>query len=317
MRNFKNLNRFLTVPKRHRIDNRAPYFHHGTMRNAHCLTLGLLLISFPGYSAPLKPRMIYGPDDRREIHEITARPALDTAAATVALLQRSSLHRRKDGLIAVSGSTYGEDQGLCSDERFYSQPAAAFCSGAVVGPDLVLTAGHCLEDVKCEDIRIAFGYANLSEDHEPRLLLQEDIAECREIIRGKSDFALIRTHKRLTNLPLTISYGEPKPRDPVVLAGHPSGLPLKIVEGSTLTRVKGKHLSAQVDAFGGNSGSPITHADSGELLGILVEGEEDFVDDKAAGCKRARKCHTGASCGSEKVLRISAILKELGGELPH
>ncbi|NUM89702.1 MAG: hypothetical protein HUU37_10895, partial [Bdellovibrionales bacterium] len=108
----------------------------------------------------------------------------------------------------------------------------------------------------------------------------------------------------------------PEPKDPITLAGYPSGLPMKVVEDARVTRVREIHLNAQVDAFGGNSGSPVTRRETGELLGILVEGGEDFEEDPAAGCRRARACRGGARCGSEKILRISAILSQLGGELP-
>ncbi|NUM89404.1 MAG: trypsin-like serine protease, partial [Bdellovibrionales bacterium] len=150
------------------------------------------------FAAPSYPSAIYGDDGRRDLHEVTHRPSQLAAAASVALFQRENLRRTKSGLLRVEGKTYGEEQGLCRGERFFDQPAGAFCSGVVVGPELVLTAAHCLSSARCEDLRLAFGYAKLSESHEPRELLPEDVLECREILRFKTklDFALIRTSGR-------------------------------------------------------------------------------------------------------------------------
>ncbi|OQB98875.1 MAG: hypothetical protein BWX80_03903 [Candidatus Hydrogenedentes bacterium ADurb.Bin101] len=62
--------------------------------------------------------------------------------------------------------------------------------------------------------------------------------------------------------------------------GHPSGLPKKIAFGSE-TRVRKNDAQgffyANLDSYGGNSGSPVFNAEDGFVEGILVRGNTDFV----------------------------------------
>lgn len=48
---------------------------------------------------------------------------------------------------------------MCAGERFTDQPAGSFCPVALVGPDLMLTAGHCLLSVEiCGRKKLSLGY---------------------------------------------------------------------------------------------------------------------------------------------------------------
>ena len=45
---------------------------------------------------------------------------------------------------------------MCPDERFAAQPANADCSATLIAPDIMLTAGHCINS--CGDSRFVFDY---------------------------------------------------------------------------------------------------------------------------------------------------------------
>lgn len=72
---------------------------------------------------------------------------------------------------------------------------------------------------------------------------------------------------------------------------------------------------ADLDTFGGNSGSGVYDQASKKLVGILVQGEVDFVLDKTRGCYLVNVCpHIGShvegtriNCSGEKVSRISQV----------
>jgi hypothetical protein len=65
------------------------------------------------------------------------------------------------------------------------------------------------------------------------------------------------------------------------------------------------YFTTDLDAFGGNSGSAVFHADTLEVEGILVRGEpEEFVS--RGNCFVTRVCRAG-ECGGEDVTRITEL----------
>ena len=75
----------------------------------------------------------------------------------------------------------------------------------------------------------------------------------------------------------------PTAGDGLTLIGHPAGLPLKIASGGKFLSFQENTFRSDLDAYGGNSGSPIFNTRSlarGELLveGILQGGSDDYVD---------------------------------------
>ncbi|MFN8369647.1 MAG: S46 family peptidase [Bacteriovoracaceae bacterium] len=88
------------------------------------------------------------------------------------------------------------------------------------------------------------------------------------------------------------------------------GLPTKISDGANVrTNNNPKYFVANLDTYGGNSGSAVFNTKTGEVEGILVRGENDYVYDSAQGCRVSNKC-TNAGCRGEDVTRITNI-KEL------
>jgi len=65
---------------------------------------------------------------------------------------------------------------------------------------------------------------------------------------------------------------------------------------------------ANLDTFGGNSGSAVFNAETGEVEGILVRGENDYVwsDENGSRCRVPQQC-TNDACRGEDVTRITNI----------
>src|SRR5690606_32537433 len=97
------------------------------------------------------------------------------------------------------------------------------------------------------------------------------------------DYTVIRLERIVTvpdAVPLEIRRsGNAAPGTPGGMIGHPAGLPKKVAFGEE-TRVissdQDKYFVANVDAFGGNSGSPVFNQVTGLVEGVLVRGEPDF-----------------------------------------
>ena len=93
-------------------------------------------------------KTLYGLDDRLEEADVTDASMRRNGAATVALVESADL--RFDATTNAYRNRYQgytldyARGGLCAGERYGSQASLAYCSGTLIAPDLVATAGHCL-----------------------------------------------------------------------------------------------------------------------------------------------------------------------------
>ena len=86
---------------------------------------------------------IYGSDDRLDIYQLPDPKLKKLWESTVALVSRKHLQHNADGTYSfISNLPIWLTQNICAE--FSSQPSPAFCSGFLVGEDLVATAGHCV-----------------------------------------------------------------------------------------------------------------------------------------------------------------------------
>jgi hypothetical protein len=69
------------------------------------------------------------------------------------------------------------------------------------------------------------------------------------------------------------------------------------------------YLQANLDTYGGNSGSPVMNATTGLIEGILVRGNEDFTYDSNRGCYRSNVCPDSGCPGWEDVSRVARFLQ--------
>ena len=284
---------------------------------SRAISLSLLLLQSHSIAYAIEPSVIYDSDNRIELHEVKSSTSYFTARATIAFFKKDALQEETDGTTTVLGKTYGEENNLCPEERFYAQPAGAFCSGVLIAEDMVLTAGHCVDKNFCKNTRLAIDYSIDAVDRNPRTLRTTDILDCAEVVRRGSvakrlDFALLRLKTKPPVNPVAFTKTEMTVGQEITLTGYPAGLPMKVVEGDKITSVGRLYAYAPLDAFGGSSGSPVVDSHSGDLLGILVGGEDDFEKAPKRSCQRVRKC-TKEKCQGEQVLKISAIMKALSG----
>jgi V8-like Glu-specific endopeptidase len=259
-------------------------------------------------------KVIYGDDNRKDIHQVEDALHLDLAKSTAAMVSKSSIvDGRNQDEVKITGRKLSE-RGICATERFAEQLSAATCSGFLVGEDLLVTAGHCVRGPSdCSNYRWVFEF-NVSEEKQGEFNMpKENVFACKEVVERKldrsngDDYALIRLERAVTNrTPLEFrTTGKVETNDPLVVIGHPSGLPTKVAAGAN---VRGndldKYFVANLDTYGGNSGSAVFNSENGLVEGILVRGEVDYV--YRDGCRVSNVC-TDEGCRGEDVTRITNI----------
>jgi len=231
------------------------------------------------------PKSIYGEDNRQDY--FAASPAEKRLAGSVASLWKSYYLEPEGGGFRLLTSSLGERLNLCPGEKFSEQPIGADCSGSLVGKDILMTAGHCIRtEQDCADTKIVFGFAiTRSGGNAPEVIPGKDVYGCKEIISrtlqgGGPDYALIRLDRASDRAPLKINREDSiKPGDGVFVIGHPIGLPLKVSGGSHVRDASNSgFFVADLDTFGGNSGSPVFNSATNAIEGILVRGAADFAD---------------------------------------
>lgn len=261
-------------------------------------------------------KVVYGDDNRLDVFESTNELHKKLASSTAAMISNKLLEE-KESFVNVTGSTLEAD-GICADARFAKQQTSATCSGFLVGSDLLLTAGHCIETMSdCYNNSWVFDYSNSTGERAKFEINKNDIYKCTKIIsrsldsRTNNDFALIQLDHASDRAPLNYrKKGKVSDSARLVVIGHPSGLPTKISDDANVRKNKDKYFfQSNLDTFGGNSGSAVFDTVSGVVEGILVRGERDYVLDSISNCYRPKICKMG-ECRGEDITRITNI-KEL------
>ena len=109
-----------------------------------CASLFISLLSSQSSFASSKSiDVIYGEDNRKDVFESTDSALVELSKSTAAMISSEKLKSVK-GDVVISAQTL-ESRGICAKERFSKQISAANCSGFLVAPNILVTAGHCIK----------------------------------------------------------------------------------------------------------------------------------------------------------------------------
>lgn len=257
-------------------------------------SLPLALMTVPALATIQNSKIVYGEDNRVEIFQ-TEEYIQKLASSTAAMVENHKLLNIKD-LVMLPPYTLKEDMNVCENENFVDQPSAAMCSGFLVGPDLLVTAGHCINSVEdCSKVSWVFDYAvNEQTGRADVLVNKSKVYKCKEVLdakldvrNGMLDFSLIKLD-RVVNGRAPLKYrvaDKVAMNTDVFVIGHPSGLPSKYAGGASVLENSDPHFfQSNLDTFGGNSGSAVFNAETNEVEGILVRGAKDYVTNN--GCRQ-------------------------------
>lgn len=263
--------------------------------------------------------------------DVTAAPALfasrakSASAGAATVLLTATIRDRRHGVLqpvyAEGGALDGwriravsaaRLFGVCGDDILiarYSLPSAGFCTGVLVAPDLVLTAGHCVDEVaRITDMRVVFGYTSGPTGVQP-VLKPSQVVEVELETRGDTDdWALLRLRepRPSSSVPAPCRPADScTGRNGVFAVTHPLGMAQQFLPAAQVTGTTPGRVLTDLDAYIGSSGSPVFERDTGRLLGVIVSGRIDFRRTRR-GCMRSALVHRepGARTG-EKVLPLS------------
>ena len=245
----------------------------------------LLMLAMVSQQIAASPEAIYGEDNRIDPYATSNPLLLKMASSTAAMIPKTNL-TIAGNTATITGKALGDFYKLCPTERFRSQPTAANCSGTLIAPDIIMTAGHCYDMVKmnCRDFSWVFDYRVSKEKQLSVTVPTSKVYNCQSVILKEYvfpngfDHALVKLDRPVSDRDFakirkadSIKLG-----DEVVLIGHPSGLPTKIAPGGFVLKLDTISFKTNVDAFSVNSGSGVFNAKTGEVEGILASGRSDY-----------------------------------------
>lgn len=250
-------------------------------------------------------KVIYGTDDREDMYDVTDLHILTDADSVVALVNASDVTENGDGTSTLNGPTFGDARNLCQDEPFRDQPTVAFCSGFLVDPSIIATAAHCVNEGNLSSIRFVFGFEMSDANTAETTISNDEIYQGirilgRQIGTQGTDWALVQLDRPVLNHPSVRIRRSGKIADgaAVHVIGHPSGLPKKYADGAVVRdNTPSRYFVANLDTYGGNSGSPIFNSATHQVEGILVRGETDFV--WVGDCRRSNVCPANGCRGED------------------
>ena len=258
--------------------------------------------------------VIYGTDDRVEIDDWDEKGNVKELSIAVLSLYKENGENSELSKLPTP---------LCKEEPFRDQPRKAICTGILIAPDMVLTAGHCLKkNNQCKSLVWKFDYPGPEASLNLRSEAEKKTYRCSHVIRPKNyyqnkrlDFAFVKlVEPVLERNPFSLQEGlqdlEIRDSDEIFAFGNPSGFPLKVMKGEVTVKNEGNlFFKTNIDSYRGNSGAPIFTKKESRLIGLLVSGEKDFEFDSLKGCYYSKKCLEGeeSNCSGEKAISISNI----------
>lgn len=282
---------------------------------------------------------IYGTDDRRDAFEVPKAAKLAPAIAVSV----------PDIYFQANANSYSivpdpiKDFGLCSEERFQDQYSMGLCTGFLIAPRILVTAGHCqgntgidrLSNEYCAAFRWIFDYGlKNGQPYKYDAITANRVYKCVRSYRNEvlenypydlgrvgqlTDFAVIELDRDVEGVePLTLGASPMSDGGVVFTIGHPWGMPAKFSGDAKVGHSHFKvSFSSTLDTLRGNSGGPVFNERS-EVVGILMGGHQMDDNEGNAQCVSINRCDDQAqNCTVKSQLFPFSEIQRIEAVLPY
>jgi V8-like Glu-specific endopeptidase len=272
------------------------------------------LITTAAAGVKIVPKVIYGVDDRNDIFQSNDNLLKQLSLSTAAQIPNELLVKQAENYL-LNGPTL-KDTGVCGSERFSNQLTSADCSGFLIGPDTLVTAGHCVQTLSdCSENFWVFDYSNFTKEKSSFIFNKTQLYRCTAIIShtfgeaNKSDYSVLKLDRIVEGrIPMKFrTSGKIENSTDLAVIGHPSGLPAKITSSVNIRDNSNEiFFTTNSDTFSGNSGAAVINTKTGLVEGILVRGDLDYIQATGSSC-RVSKINDTLGGRGEDVIRIGII----------
>lgn len=277
---------------------------------------------------------IFGVDDREQMtpHSVHYQLSRSTAVAVLS----SNVEPFGNGKLKLN---VDELTNLCRSERFATDPSLSYgCSGFLVAPDMIVTAGHCMvntgesrneTDLYCKAYSWLFDF-NTKSNGQTQIenIPESKLYRCKRVVYAVKDesapfrdFALVQLDRPVVGrTPFKINAAPIKNNEKFSMIGYPLGTPAKRSAPAPvlLNNLKRQSFITALDAFEGNSGSVVLNK-LNQVIGILIGGTPSIglIPKAGSRCEVYNRCNmSGTGCTSpDRDTSIFPGFQKVGSEV--
>ncbi len=252
---------------------------------------------------------IVGEDNRIAFEELQKFNPAILAEATATQLSAKYLTKIDDQTMSYPT---GKIQNQCPGEKFSNYRTLGGCSGFLIAPNILVTAGHCKDYSvpDCSDDAWLFHHYYSPTESKAKLK-NEDIFYCSKVLAYEhnqdADFAVLMLDRPVPNAKVLKidTRDQSELHDPVAILGYPLGLPFTYTPGGRILSKNKSYLQTDSDAFKNNSGSALVNMRTGHVEGILTNSKRGLGLNELDGC--AESIHYPQDSFKTIINRLSRI----------
>lgn len=251
---------------------------------------------------------IYGEDNLIDLPDVQDARVRDFGRSVAVQIRKGAARPAEGDEVVLNGSAF-RNKSICEGERFLDQPVNGTCTGFLIGPNLLMTAGHCVYNGEtCRDYDWIFDYAQTELQSGPARSSLSKIYSCEKVVKFKYstlDFSIIQLSRAvLDRRPLELDKrSQSLIHREVFTISSPRGLPLKMSTGFVRADSHPDYFVTNLDTMRGSSGAPVFDTQTGLVLGIVVRGDLDYSAHPTEICNQLRRC-ADHECRGEEATKV-------------